>query len=119
MRIDFILNYFYWNVKFISNKKLNCTKILYKYFQQAPTRNPIFFFFFSLCQLSSLIVESRHSYPHALLILPDNFSIFPFLLVALMVCIVMIVMRMPNDGVCPIQVVTQDADIAENINFNG
>ena len=26
---------------------------------------------------------------------------------------------MPNDGVCPIQVVTQDADMAENINFNG
>ena len=35
-----------------------------------------------------------------------------------MVCIVMIVIRMPNDGVCPIQVVTQDADMAENINFN-
>ena len=35
-----------------------------------------------------------------------------------MVCIIMIVMRMPNDGVCSIQVVTQDADMAENINFN-
>ena len=41
------------------------------------------------------------------------------LLFALMVCIVLIVIRMPNDGVCPIQVVTQDADMAENINFNG
>ena len=36
-----------------------------------------------------------------------------------MVCIVMIVIRMPNDGVCPIQVVTQDADMAENIDFYG
>ena len=36
-----------------------------------------------------------------------------------MVCIVMIVIRTPNDGVCPIQGVTQDADMAENINFNG
>ena len=26
---------------------------------------------------------------------------------------------MPNDGFCPIQVVTQNADMAENINFNG
>ena len=26
---------------------------------------------------------------------------------------------MPNDGVCPIQVFKQDADMAENINFNG
>ena len=41
------------------------------------------------------------------------------LLVELMVCIVMIVVRMPNNGVCPIQLVTQDADMAENINFNG
>ena len=39
--------------------------------------------------------------------------------IALMICIVMIVIRMPNDGVCPIQVVTQDADMTENINFNG
>ena len=32
----------------------------------------------------------------------------------------MIVIRLSNDGgVCPIQVVTQDADMAENINFNG
>ena len=31
----------------------------------------------------------------------------------------MIVIRMPNDGVCLIQVVTQDADMAENINLNG
>ena len=62
---------------------------------------------------------SRHSYPLSLLILSHNFSIFPFLLVALMVCIVMIVIRTPNDGVCPIQDVTQDADMAENINFNG
>ena len=36
-----------------------------------------------------------------------------------MVCIVMIVIRMPNDCICPIQVVTQDADMAENINFYG
>ena len=36
-----------------------------------------------------------------------------------MVGIVMIVIRMPNDGVCQIQVVTQDADMVENINFNG
>ena len=39
-----------------------------------------------------------------------------------MVCIydyVMIEICMPNDGDCPIQVVTQDADMAENINFNG
>ena len=35
-----------------------------------------------------------------------------------MVCI-MIVIPMPNDGVCPIQVVMQDADMAENINFIG
>ena len=35
------------------------------------------------------------------------------------IIIIMIVIRMPNDGVCPIQVVTQDADMAENINFNG
>ena len=46
-------------------------------------------------------------------------AFFPFLLVALMVCIVMFVIRMPNGGVCPIQVVRQDADMAENINFNG
>ena len=31
----------------------------------------------------------------------------------------MIVIRMPNDDVCPIQVVTQDTDMAEDINFNG
>ena len=31
-----------------------------------------------------------------------------------MLCIVMIVIRMPNDGVCPIQVVIQDAHMAEN-----
>ena len=31
----------------------------------------------------------------------------------------MIVIRLPNDGICPIQVITQDADMAENINFNG
>ena len=36
-----------------------------------------------------------------------------------MVCIVMIVIGMPNDGVCPIQVITQDGHMAENINFNG
>ena len=35
-----------------------------------------------------------------------------------MVCIVMNVIHMSNDGVCPIQVITQDADMAENINFN-
>ena len=34
-----------------------------------------------------------------------------------MVCINMIVMRMPNDGICPIQVVMQDAGMAENIKF--
>ena len=107
---------FYLNLKFLSYKRWNCTKILYKYFQQALTRNPIFCFHF---------VNSRHSYPSLvthnrtrLLILTYN-SIFPFLLVALMIFIVMIVIRMPNDGVCPIQVVTQDADMAENSNFNG
>ena len=36
-----------------------------------------------------------------------------------MVCIVMIVICMPNDGICPFQVVMQDAGMAENINFNG
>ena len=36
-----------------------------------------------------------------------------------MICIVMIVIRMPNDGVCPIQVVMQDADMAENIILMG
>ena len=61
---------------------------------------------------------SRRSYPLVLLILSYNFSIFPFLLVALMVCIVMIVIYMPNDDVCAIQVITQDADMAKNINFN-
>ena len=35
-----------------------------------------------------------------------------------MVCISMIVIRMPNDGICPIQVIKQDADMAENIDFN-
>ena len=35
-----------------------------------------------------------------------------------MVCIVVIVIHIPNDSICPIQVVTQDADMAEN-NFNG
>ena len=89
---------------------------LYKYFQQALTRNPIFCFHF---------VNSRHSYPSLVTHtaraahLPYNFSNFPFLLVALMICIIMIEIRMINDGVCPIQVVTQDADMAENINFNG
>ena len=111
MRTDFIWNYFYWNLKFVSNERWNYTKILYKYFQQALTQNPVFFCFH--------FVNSRHSYQHELLILPCNFSIFPFLLVALMVCIVMIVIHMPNDGVCPTQVVTKDADMAENINFNG
>ena len=33
-----------------------------------------------------------------------------------MVCIVMIVICMPNDDVCLIQVIMQDADMAENIN---
>ena len=32
-----------------------------------------------------------------------------------MVCIVMIIIRMPNESVCPIQVVTQDADMAETL----
>ena len=75
----------------------------------------------SISNFAALVTHkiSRHSYPHALLILPYNFSIFPFLLVALMVCIIIIVIRMPNNGVCPIQVVTQDADMAENINFDG
>ena len=31
----------------------------------------------------------------------------------------MIVIRMANDSVYPIQIVTQDADMAENIYFNG
>ena len=43
---------------------------------------------------------------------------FPFLLVAFMVCIVMTVIRMPNGGVCPIQVITKDADMTKNININ-
>ena len=43
---------------------------------------------------------SLHLYPHVLLILHYNFSIFPVLLVALMVCIVMVVIHMPNDRVC-------------------
>ena len=36
-----------------------------------------------------------------------------------MVCIVMIVICMPNDSISPIQVITQDADMEENIYFNG
>ena len=55
----------------------------------------------------------------ALLILSYNFSIFQFSLIALIVCTVMNVIGMPNDGVYPIQVVTQDADMVENINLNG
>ena len=40
------------------------------------------------------------------------------LMVAMMVCIVMIAICMPNEGVCPIQVIIKDADMAEKINFN-
>ena len=36
-----------------------------------------------------------------------------------MICIVMIVIRMTNDGVCPIQIVTQDADMAVYIYDSG
>ena len=73
----------------------------------------------SITNFAALVTRkiSRHSYPLALLILSYNLSIFPFLFVALMACIVMIVKHMPNDGVCPIQVVTQDADMAETANF--
>ena len=72
----------------------------------------------SITKFAALVTHktSRHSYPLALLILSYNICIVPFLLVALMVCIVI---RMPNDGVCQIQVITQDADMAKNINFNG
>ena len=34
-------------------------------------------------------------------------------------CIVMIVICMPNDGICPVQIITLDADMAENIILMG
>ena len=74
----------------------------------------------SITNFAALIThKTSRLRPFVLLILSYNFSISPFLLVALMVCIVMIVIHMPKDGVCPIQVLTQDADMAENINFDG
>ena len=79
----------------------------------------LFFIHLLPISLLSSFIRPRHSYPLALLILIYKFSIFPFLLVALIVCIVMIVICVPNNGVCPIQVVTQDADMTENINLNG
>ena len=44
----------------------------------------------SISNFAALVTHktSRHSYPHGLLILPYNFSIFPFLLVVLMVYII-------------------------------
>ena len=115
MGTDFIKNYFYWNLKFASNTRWHCTKILYKYYQQAQTWNPIFFS--SFFQLSSVYpslvthIRTRCSF------CPIILAFFPFSFAALMVCIVMIVIR--SQGVCSIQVVTQDADMAENINFYG
>ena len=62
----------------------------------------------SITNFTALVTHksSCHSYPLALLILSYNFSIFQLLLVSLMVCIVMIVIPMPNDGFCLIHVVT-------------
>ena len=72
MRTDFIRNCFYWNLKFVSNKRWNCTKILYKYFQQALTRNPIFFCFH--------FVNSRHSYPSLVTHIRTRCSFCPIIL---------------------------------------
>ena len=123
MRTDFIRTYFYWNLKLVSSKRWTCTKILYKYFQQALTWNPIFFSSFVNSRRSypSLVthIRTRCSFCPIILVFFFFFFFFSFLLIPLLVCIVMVVIRMPNDGLCPFQVVTPDADMGENINFNG